>query len=60
MTLNKFIIYRSCKHLDGKHTIFGKLVGKSSHWYMQQSFVYIKALNQQFAMIGKVVSIFES
>jgi len=22
-----FITYRSCKHLDGKHTIFGKLVG---------------------------------
>lgn len=22
-----FISYRSCKHLDGKHTIFGKLVG---------------------------------
>ena len=20
-------VYRSCKHLDGKHTIFGKLVG---------------------------------
>lgn len=22
-----FITYRSCKHLDGKHTVFGKLVG---------------------------------
>ena len=22
-----FITYRSCKHLDGKHTIFGKVVG---------------------------------
>lgn len=22
-----FITYRSCRHLDGKHTIFGKLVG---------------------------------
>lgn len=22
-----FITFRSCKHLDGKHTIFGKLVG---------------------------------
>ncbi len=22
-----FITYRSCKHLDGKHTIFGKIVG---------------------------------
>lgn len=22
-----FITYRSCKHLDNKHTIFGKLVG---------------------------------
>jgi len=22
-----YITYRSCKHLDGKHTIFGKLVG---------------------------------
>ena len=22
-----FITYRSCKHLDGKHTVFGKVVG---------------------------------
>lgn len=22
-----FITYRSCRHLDGKHTVFGKLVG---------------------------------
>lgn len=22
-----FITYRSCKHLDNKHTVFGKLVG---------------------------------
>ena len=22
-----FITYRSCKHLDGKHTVFGKIVG---------------------------------
>lgn len=22
-----FITYRSCKHLDGKHTIFGRVVG---------------------------------
>lgn len=25
--LPSFITYRSCRHLDGKHTIFGKLVG---------------------------------
>lgn len=25
--LCSFITYRSCRHLDGKHTIFGKLVG---------------------------------
>lgn len=25
--LFSFITYRSCRHLDGKHTIFGKLVG---------------------------------
>ena len=24
---SSFITYRSCKHLDGKHTVFGKLVG---------------------------------
>lgn len=24
---SSFITYRSCRHLDGKHTIFGKLVG---------------------------------
>ncbi len=24
-----FILHRSCKHLDGKHTIFGKLVGEN-------------------------------
>lgn len=22
-----FITYRSCRHLDGKHTVFGKIVG---------------------------------
>lgn len=25
--MDSFITYRSCRHLDGKHTIFGKLVG---------------------------------
>lgn len=25
--VRSFITYRSCRHLDGKHTIFGKLVG---------------------------------
>ena len=24
---SSYITYRSCKHLDGKHTVFGKLVG---------------------------------
>ena len=24
---SSFITYRSCKHLDNKHTVFGKLVG---------------------------------
>jgi len=27
MEVQFFITFRSCKHLDGKHTIFGKLVG---------------------------------
>lgn len=27
MFFKSFITYRSCRHLDGKHTIFGKLVG---------------------------------
>lgn len=27
MDFRSFITYRSCRHLDGKHTIFGKLVG---------------------------------
>lgn len=27
MLHDSFITYRSCNHLDGKHTIFGKLVG---------------------------------
>lgn len=27
MFIYSFITYRSCRHLDGKHTIFGKLVG---------------------------------
>ena len=27
MSLSSFITYRSCKHLDNKHTVFGKLVG---------------------------------
>lgn len=27
LNLFSFITYRSCKQLDGKHTIFGKLVG---------------------------------
>ena len=26
-TFISFITYRSCKHLDGKHTIFGRVVG---------------------------------
>lgn len=25
--LFSFITYRSCRHLDGKHTVFGKVVG---------------------------------
>lgn len=25
--LYSFITYRSCRHLDGKHTVFGKMVG---------------------------------
>lgn len=27
MIIFSFITFRSCKQLDGKHTIFGKLVG---------------------------------
>lgn len=27
MILFSFITYRSCRHLDGKHTVFGKIVG---------------------------------
>lgn len=27
LSRSSFITYRSCRHLDGKHTIFGKLVG---------------------------------
>lgn len=27
MAVRSFITYRSCRHLDGKHTVFGKLVG---------------------------------
>lgn len=27
LSLCSFITYRSCRHLDGKHTVFGKLVG---------------------------------
>lgn len=27
LSLYSFITYRSCRHLDGKHTVFGKLVG---------------------------------
>lgn len=26
-SIGSFITYRSCKHLDGKHTIFGRVVG---------------------------------
>lgn len=24
---NSFITFRSCRHLDGKHTVFGRVVG---------------------------------
>lgn len=27
LSVYSFITYRSCRHLDGKHTVFGKLVG---------------------------------
>ena len=27
ITFSSFITYRSCKHLDGKHTVFGRVVG---------------------------------
>ena len=27
ISYDSFITYRSCKHLDGKHTVFGRLVG---------------------------------
>lgn len=27
MIVNSFLTYRSCRHLDGKHTVFGRVVG---------------------------------